>query len=112
MIIEALAPLHIKTKTRGVLKLTPGQSMELPDRAVGQLLQQVPEKIRVIRATHSPGPGVWIEFDSPLFGTCTAKVKVMTIRGLVVTDHSVLGPTQEVAIQAAWIRHIGHEESS
>ena len=111
LIIEAIKPLRITTRTRGELTQTPGLWRELPDRAVQQLLRQVPRKIRIINTPLIPQPGGWVEFDSPLFGRCTAKVKGMTIEGVVVSDHSVHGSTKDITIQASWIWKIYKEDS-
>ena len=49
-------------------------------------------------------PGVWIEFFSPFFGMCTARIHEVTVDGCVITSHSVLkGEGEPVTIPVSWI---------
>ena len=110
LIFEAVESLRITTKTRGVLLLTPGQRMELPDEAVRQLMEKVPRKIRIVEESLSPEPGYWVSFRSPLFGPCVAKIREVLTEGLVITDHSVIGTQEGMTIPTPWIERIYKEE--
>ena len=56
-------------------------------------------------------PGVWVEFNLPLFGRCTAKIHDVTLDGCIITDHSVLrGEGEPVTIPASWVRDVYREE--
>jgi len=85
--------------------LTPGQRLTWPDEAVQKILDMAPEKIRVIEEKpHSRlQPGVWCEWWSPPFGHCTGQVVSMTVKGYIVTNHSVIGPHKQVEIPVDWI---------
>ncbi len=48
MTFEALVPLTLNTKTKGILELKAGDRMDVPERVIRQLQAQVPDKIRVI----------------------------------------------------------------
>ena len=48
MTFEALVPLTLNTKTKGILELKAGDRMDVPPRVIAQLQAQVPDKIRVI----------------------------------------------------------------
>ena len=107
MIFEALVPFTLNTKTRGVLQLKAGQQMDVPAKVVQQLQAKVPEKIRVLEWRSPIQAGVWVEFFSPLWGLCSAEVQAVTLRGCVLTNHSVLrGEGEPVTIPASWVRNI------
>ena len=111
MTFEALVPLTLKTKTKGILELQAGERMEVPPRVISQLQEQIPEKIRVLgdEPTHLH-PGVWIEFFSPLFGKCTARIHEVTVNECIITNHSVLkGEGEPVTIPASWICNLYQE---
>lgn len=56
-------------------------------------------------------PGVWIEFFSPLFGMCTARIQEVTVDGCIITDHSVLkGESKPGPIPASWIMGVYREQ--
>ncbi len=110
MIFEALVPLTLNTKTRGVLQLKAGQQMDVPAKVVQQLQAKVPEKIRVLEWRSSIKAGVWIEFDSPLFGRCSAQVEAITLTGYILSRHSVLPPSEHPEIPAAWVKGLYTEE--
>ncbi len=58
-------------------------------------------------------PGVWVEFFSPLWGQCSAQVQAVTLRGCVLTHHSVLrGEGEPVTIPASWILGVYREQAS
>ncbi len=114
MTFEALVPLMLKTKTKGILELKVGERMDVPPKVILQLQKQIPDKIRVIgdepKQLH---PGVWIEFHSPLFGMCTAKIHDVTVDGCIITNHSVLkGEDEPVTIPASWICGVYREQSA
>ena len=112
MIFEALVPVTLNTKTRGVLTLRPGQRMDVPPKVISQLQEQIPDKIRVIGGEpEQVHPGFWIEFFSPFFGMCTARIQEVTVDGCIITNHSVLkGEGEPVSIPASWICGVYREQ--
>ncbi len=54
MIIEALTPFTVKTKTLGHVSLEVGDRLEWPDQAVLMLLEKYPEKVRAIEVVYGP----------------------------------------------------------
>jgi len=109
---EALVPLTLKTKTKGILELQTGERMDVPARVISQLQEQIPEKIRVIwDEPEQLRSGVWVEFFSPLFGMCTARIHEVTVDGCILTDHSILkGEGEPVTIPASWIMGVHREQ--
>ena len=105
---EALVPLKLRTRTLGRVSVEPGQRVTWPDKAVQQLAEKIPEKIRVIGEEPTQlRPGVWVEFFSPLWGLCTARIREVRIDGCVITNHSVLkGEDEPVTIPASWVRNV------
>ncbi len=103
MTFEALAPLRLKTRTLGSVALQPGQRVTWPDEAVRQLLERVPQKIKVIYENPCLTSGKWCEWISPLFGHCSGQVVSMTVKGYIVTNHSVIGPHKKVEIPIDWV---------
>ena len=100
---EAIAPVRFNTRNKGVVKLEPGQRLTWPAPAVESLLARIPEKIRVVDEPQLH-PGAWVEFFSPLFGMCTARIHAVTVSGCIITNHSVLkGEDEPVTIPASWI---------
>ncbi len=85
----------------------PGEVLTLPDAVAHKLMALAPDKVRPLFGSDQFRPGVWVEFDSPLFGRCTARIQNVTLEGCVITDHSVVkdecGP---VTIPASWVRHV------
>jgi len=58
-------------------------------------------------------PGVWVEFFSPLFGMCTARIHEVTVNGCIITNHSVLkGEGEPVTIPASWICDFYREQQA
>ena len=96
----------------GCVSVERGQRVTWLDEAVKKLLQQIPEKIRVIGDEPTQlRSGVWVEFFSPLFGMCTARIQVVTVDGCVITNHSVLkGEGEPVTISASWICGVYREQ--
>ena len=113
MIFEAVIPLRLKTKTRGILELKAGERMEVPASVIAQLHQRLPGKIRVIEEEPpSLRPGVRIEFFSPLFGMCTATIQAITGDRCLITNHSILqGEGESVTIPVSWICGVYREQS-
>jgi hypothetical protein len=111
---EALSALRLTTNTLGSVALAPGERLTWPDEAVKQLVEKIPEKIRVI-GDEPPQLhlGVWIEFLSPIWGACTAKIQEVTIDGCIITNHSVLkGEGEPLPIPAAWICGVYREQQA
>ena len=103
MTFETLVPLRLKTKTLGVISLKTGQQVTLPDEAVRQLIKKVPQKIKVLKEKPTLQPGIWCEWLSPLFGKCTGQVVAIAVKGYILTNHSILGPYDQVKIPVDWI---------
>ncbi len=57
-------------------------------------------------------PGVWCEWWSPLLGHCTGQVVSLTVGGYVVTNHSVIGPHEQVEIPVAWLCGVYREQQT
>jgi len=89
----------------------PGDVIDLPDKVAQRLMELVPGKVRQMEPQlHS---GVWIEFFSPLFGMCTARIQAVTVDGCVITNHSVLkGEDEPVTIPASWIMGVYREQQA
>ena len=74
---EALVPLKLRTRTLGRLSVEPGQRVTWPNEAVQQLLEKIPEKIRVIE--RAPGqqpsiyPGLKVHYRIPVRITSPTK---------------------------------------
>ena len=83
--------------------------MDLPGKVVLQLLEQKPDRVRVIDQPVVPQPGCWVTFHSPLFGICVAKIKKVETTRIIITDHSVLGTDQTVSIPFSWIQQVYKE---
>lgn len=105
--LEALTAVNIKVLGK-VRTFKPGERFTLPEDQAQKLLGLAVGKVRVIEDKSSQlYPGVWIEFFSPLFGMCTARIHVVTVEGYIITDHSVLKVEGEpVTIPAAWVRGV------
>ena len=107
MIFEAICPLEIKTRTLGTVSLDIGDRVEWPDEAVKMLVQKYPGKARVVKEQPQIQAGVWVEFQSPLFGLVTAKFKSVEVENVWLTDHSVLrGENESCRIPVKWIKTI------
>ena len=110
---EAVTPVRFNTKNKGVVKLEPGQRLTWPTPAVESLLARIPDKIRVIENKPQNQPGVWVEFFSPLFGMCTARIHSVDVETVWLTSHSVLKGTDEPCrIPASWICGVYMEEQA
>lgn len=103
---EALRPLRLNTRTRGKISLQPGERLTWPDEAVKQLLEKIPDRIRVVVEGTPIQPGMWIQFFSPLFGDVTAQVLSLEVGGVWITQHSVLRQPEPVKIPVAWIQGV------
>ncbi len=102
MVLTAVQPIRVKMLD-GPRAFAPGETITLPDQVGQRLLEMAPQKVQVVDP-HTIQPDVWIEFLSPLFGLCTAKIKNVTVDGCVITNHSVLkGKGEPVTIPASWI---------
>lgn len=71
-----------------------GRYLEAFDRAAAEL------GIEILSAA----PGRWVEFESPLFGLCTARVVAMEGETITVVEHPVLDGY--VTIRRPWIRRV------
>jgi len=109
LIIEALVPMWLNT-LEGRKDLKVGDQVNLTDKQAEKLLRKAKGKVRIVPEANDLHPGVWIEFLSPLFGLCTAKIQSVTLDGCTITDHSILkGEGEPVTIPAAWIRGLTME---
>lgn len=109
MVLKAVQALRVKMPD-GPRALAPGETITLPDWVGQRLLAMAPQKVEVIEP-NAIQPGVWCEWWSPLFGHCTGQVVSMTVKGYIVTNHSVLGPHEQVEIPVDWIGGVYREES-
>jgi hypothetical protein len=101
LLIEALIPMNL-TLPEGRKTLQPGDRVDLPKEKARKLFKLAKGKVRVVESQIHPG--VWIEFHSPLFGMCTARIHEVTVKGCIITNHSVLkGEGEPVTIPAKWI---------
>ena len=95
----------------GSQDFTPGEVIDLPDKVAQRLMELVPGKVRLVELHLHPG--VWVEFSSPLFGMCTARIREVTVDGCVITNHSVLkGEGEPVTIPACWICGVYREQQT
>ena len=113
MMIETLIHMDI-TVSGGVKALKPGDRVDIPIEKAKKLFKLAgPRKVRIIPESANIGPGVWIEFLSPLFGMCTAKIHEVTVEGCIITHHSVLkGEGEPVTIPASWICGVYMEQQA
>ncbi len=89
----------------------PGDTVQLPDKVAYRLMELLPGSVRPVDTAPHLRPHVWIEFISPLFGQCTARIQSVTVEGSVITDHAVLkGEGEPVTIPASWVMGISEEE--
>jgi hypothetical protein len=58
----------------------------------------------------SDNRGQLVEFDSPLFGRCSGRIREAKTNGYRITDHSVL--KTEVGIPKAWVVRIVDQRDS
>jgi len=68
---------------------------------------EIAERVRKAqRGQISPSvsEGMWVEFQSPLFGVCTGKVLSIGLECFVLTDHSVLKERATIPVQ--WVKRI------
>ena len=104
--MELVVAQPIKVRMpHGSQDFTPGEVIDLPDQVAQRLMQLVPGKVRQVEAQLHPG--FWVEFLSPLWGMCTARIHQVTVDGCIITDHSVLkGEGEPVTIPASWVRTV------
>ena len=78
MIFESLIYMD-STVSGGLKTLKPGDRLEVPNEKARKLFRLAgPHKVRILPDSANIHPGVWIEFFSPLFGMCTARIQAMT----------------------------------
>ncbi len=104
MIVETLIHMDI-TVFGGLKALKPGDRVDIPIEKAKKLFKLAgPRKVRIIPESANIGPGVWIEFFSPLFGMVTARIQSVETDGVWITNHGVLRGTDEPCrIPASWI---------
>ena len=107
MVLKATQPIRVKMPD-GPCALAPGETITLPDQVGRKLLALAPQKVRMVNRV-SLEPGVWCEWQSPLFGHCTGQVVSVTVGGYIVTNHSVIGPYEQMEIPVAWFRGVYRE---
>ncbi len=110
MELTIVQPIKVRMPD-GPQAFEPGQVITLPDTVAHKLMALAPGKVRPRLDSNHLHPGVWVEFNSPLFGMCTAQVQGVTLEGCIITNHSVVkdecGP---VTIPASWVHHIYREQ--
>ena len=103
---EALAPLKLRTKSLGAIVLEPGQRVTWPEKAVRQLLQKAPEKIRVVE-DFPVRCGQQVKFKQPVniqdatnysWQECEGKVEIIDHK-----SHLVLIISEEDNIPWLWV---------
>jgi len=106
--LTVVQPIKVRMP-QGSQDFKPGQTIQLPDKVAQRLMELVPGKVRQVEPQlHS---GVWIEFFSPLFGMCTARIHEVTVDGCIITNHSVLkGEGEPVTIPVPWICGVYREQ--
>ena len=111
MIVETLIRMDI-TVSGGVKTLKPGDRMDISTEKAQKLFKIAgPRKVRILPDSAHICPGVWIEFHSPLFGICTARIHEVTVDGCIITDHSVLkGEGEPIIIPASWVVGVSREQ--
>ena len=72
MLIEALIPMNL-ILPEGMKILKFGDRVDLPEPKARKLLELAKGKVRQVEPQLQSG--VWIEFFSPLFGMCTARIQ-------------------------------------
>ena len=104
MELTVVQPIKVRMP-HGPQDFTPGEVIDLPDKVAQRLMALVPGKVRQVELQLHPG--VWVEFFSPLFGMCTARIHEVTVDGCIITNHSVLkGEDEPVTIPASWVRNV------
>jgi len=108
--LTVVQPIKVRMP-HGSQDFTPGEVIDLPDKVAQRLMELVPGKVRLVELHLHPG--VWVEFFSPLFGMCTAKIHDVTLDGCIITNHSVLkGEGEPVTIPASWICRLVREQEA
>lgn len=112
MLIEALISMNL-TLPEGMKTLKPGDRVDLPEPKARKLLELAKGKVLVVNDSSQLHPSVWVEFFSPLFGMCTARIHEVRVDGCVITHHSVLkGEAEPVTIPASWICGVYREQQT
>jgi len=113
LIVETLIHMDI-TVFGGLKALKPGDRVDIPIEKAKKLFKLAgPRKVRIIHESVNIRPGVWIEFFSPFFGMCTARIQEVTVDGCIITNHSVLkGEGEPVTIPASWICGVYREQQA
>ena len=110
MELTVVQPIKVRMP-QGSQDFKPGQTIQLPDKVAQRLMELVPGKVRQVEPQLHPG--VWVEFFSPLFGWCTAKIQAVIVDECVITNHSVLkGEGEPVTIPASWICGVYWEQQA
>jgi hypothetical protein len=113
LMIETLIHMDI-TVAGGVKALKPGDRVDIPIEKAKKLFKLAgPRKVRIILESANIRPGVWVEFFSPLFGMCTARIHEVTVDECIITNHSVLkGEGEPVTIPSSWICRLVREQAA
>ena len=102
------------TLPEGMKTLKPGDRLEIPTEKAKKLFREAgPRKVRIPHDSANIHRGVWIEFFSPLWGMCTARIQAVTVDGCIITDHSVLkGEGEPVTIPSSWLCGVYREQEA
>ncbi len=112
MELTVVQPIKVRMP-HGSQDFKPGEIIDLPDMVAQRLMELVPGKVRPIFGSRQLHHDVWVEFFSPLFGMCTARIQAVTVDGCIITDHSVLkGEGEPVTIPASWICGVYREKQA
>lgn len=112
LLIEALIPMNL-ILPEGMKILKFGDRVDLPEPKARKLLELAKGKVQIVNDSSQLHPSIWVEFLSPLFGRCTARIHEVTVDGCIITDHSVLkGEGEPVTIPASWIYGVYREQQT
>ena len=109
MVLKVVQPIWIQMPD-GPQALAPGQTSNLPDHVGQRLLEMAPQKVEEVNL-NGLQPGMWCEWRSPVVGHCTGQVVSMTVKGYIVTNHSVIGPHEQREIPVGWICGVYRDEN-
>ena len=101
MVLKAVQPIRVKMPD-GPRAFAPGETITLPDQVGQRLLEMAPKRLTVVQPK-ALQPGVWCEWWHPEFGHRTGQVVSITVKGYIVTNHSVIGPHERVEIPVEWL---------
>lgn len=98
MLVEAVnKTLRVRWPDAVEIRLVPGRPVAVPEDRARKLLQMAGGRVRIVALA----PGLWVTYDSPLFGELTAEVVGVPGDGTVTIYQPLTGAV--VAIPLAWV---------